>query len=156
MNWEIWLLIFCLVSCNHGSKRSQKQVDSIYKTPAEKGLANLANSKYTDQKFSEALQLYDSLISIDSAMPGYYFKRGYCKSMLFDYNGAITDYKKAINHNFSGKSNAYSNIGAVYDLCLHKYDSAIYYYNECLKLDPENIKAKMGKADAIKTLEQLP
>ena len=86
-------------------------------------------------------QCYDSLISHGYTKSGYYFKRAYCKQMLsLDFADAIADYRMSIVLNYSEKNLAFLNIGALY-MTLHSYDSAIYYFDRCMKIDPNNVKA---------------
>ena len=128
-------------------------------------LAERANEFYENGKYSEAMLLYDSLLSIDSTKGGYYFKRGYCRSMLSDNDNAIADYLKAIKYNYSQKGAAYLNIGVLHrsrglfncstnDCRTKEYDSALYYYNECLKIDPTDAEAIQEKKAVIEELKQ--
>ena len=57
--------------------------------------------------------------------------------LLNNPKGAIADYKKAIERNYSGKDAAYLNIGGLYKVVLNNQDSAAYYYKEYLKMKPD-------------------
>lgn len=120
-----------------------------------KGLAKKANLLYEQNNWQKAIIDYDTLILLDSTKGGYYFKRGFCKSMLLDITGAISDYKLAIARNYSEKASAYLNIGVLFRVSLIKPDSAIIYYNECLKIEPRNEKATREKIAAIDDLRNL-
>jgi tetratricopeptide (TPR) repeat protein len=121
----------------------------------KESLLNRANFFYKEKKYIEAIPLFDSLISMDSTTGVYYFKRGYCKTMLLNNPyGAIADFK-AIERNYFKKSSAYLNIGVLYSVVLNKPDSSIYYYNECLKIDPNDKDAKSGLEAAQEALKEL-
>lgn len=150
------LLVF-LVACNNSNQQKEINNDKAggQQTGVDtKALAERANLFYEESKYQKAIDCYDSLIALDSTKGGYYFKRGYCKSSLLNNpHGAIADYKKAIERNYSEKKIAYLNLGVEYWIVLRKPDSAIYYYNECLKLDPNNEKANQQRADAMEDLK---
>lgn len=141
--------IFLIISCNtYEDKKDTVLLDtSVMATNAKRYLQN--------DEYLKAKLVYDSLIGIDSTNGEYYFKRGYSKSLLlYDDESAITDYLKSIYYGYHNKQSAYLNIGAIHALN-KKFDSAIYYYNACLKIDPENSKAKTQKAKAMSILNNL-
>jgi tetratricopeptide (TPR) repeat protein len=113
-------------------------------------LAIKANEFYQQDKFKEAILGYDTLISMDSSKGGYYFKRAYSKSMLLNTNGAIDDYLKSIDRNYSEKEKSLFNLGVLYSLN-KKFDSALHCYDECLKLNPENAKARQWRLETLKS-----
>ena len=152
------VLLIIVVACNNSSE--QKNVRNSKETKQQtvidtKALAKKANLFYEQNNYLQAISSYDFLISIDSTKGGYYFKRGYCKSMLLYNIAAIADYKKAIERNYSEKKIAYLNIAGLYRIVLNKPDSAIYYYNEYLKIEPDNEKVKQAKEEAIESLKKL-
>jgi len=136
----LWLLVI-LAACNNKTEErslSDSKVNNSQAIVDTKALARRANSFYEQNNYPQAISSYDSLILIDSTKAGYYFKRGYCKSMLLNNSkGAIADYKKAIERNYSGKDAAYLNIGGLYKVVLNNQDSAAYYYKEYLKMKPD-------------------
>ena len=157
MKFFFIFLIF-ISACNNATEKKYEEQSTDYNSQTSfdiKSLAKRANSFYEQEDFQKAVISYDSLILVDSTKAGYFFKRGYCKSMLLDKAAAIPDYKKSIELNYSGKQTAYQNIGELYQLVLRKYDSAIYYYNECLKIEPHNETAIKGKEESIKRLIKL-
>ena len=154
------IIVLFLISCNNSRENVKHFVsdnkylphDSLTK---ENKFLEKADQEYKSKKFDKALNLFDSLLLMDSTQANYYFKRAYCKSMMFDDTGAIKDYKKSLYYNYNKKGSVYLNLGSLYYLAFHKFDSAIYFYNECLKLDPNNQKAILGKEDAIKSMDEL-
>jgi tetratricopeptide (TPR) repeat protein len=153
----ILALLFFLIACNNSIHKKEIDNDKVsgQLTGVDtKPLAERANLFYEESNYQKAIDCYDSLIALDSTKGGYYFKRGYCKSSLLNNpQGAIADYKKAIERNYSEKKTAYLNLGVEYWIVLRKPDSAIYFYNECLKLDPNNEKAKQQRAEAMEDLK---
>lgn len=153
------LFIIFIIGCNVATKDKDGSNMQVVKHKEQEtdleSLAKEANLFYQQNNYSQAITCYNTLISIDSTKGGYYFKRGYCKSMLLNSVDAIADYKKAIACNYSEKKKAYLNIGVLYRVALNQYDSAIYYYNEYLKLEPNDDKAKQEKKAATETLKKL-
>jgi tetratricopeptide (TPR) repeat protein len=152
-------LLILLFSCNNSS--NQKNLKSVsledtLSTPEGK-LALIANEFYESKHYALAILYYDSLISMDSLKGSYYFKRAYCKTKLSsDDPTAVTDYIKSIEMNYSKKESAYLNIGVAHQFkavfrCstdqerIAQLDSALYFYNQCLKIDPSNNKAIQWK-----------
>ena len=140
------LLILFVSSCNNKQDANTNEQIKQNKVIDTKNLAKKANLFYEQNDCQKAIACYDSLVLIDSTKGGYYFKRGFCKSMLLDVISAIADYKTAIARNYSEKASAYLNIGVLYRVSLNKPDSAIFYYNECLKIEPDNEKATREKS----------
>ncbi len=158
MKMKIFIFIIILISCTNSkekdakrNKQSQQQI-----VVDVKALAKKANLFYEQNRCVEAIACYDSLILIDSAKGGYYFKRGYCKaSLLNNPDGAIADYKKAIELDYSEKKSAYLNLGVMYWIVLNKPDSTIYFYDHCLKIEPTNEKAKQQRQAILGNLKKL-
>ncbi|CAN5520169.1 hypothetical protein BH11BAC3_BH11BAC3_13610 [soil metagenome] len=119
----------------------------------------IANEFYENKNYALAIVYYDSLILMNSIKGGYYFKRAYCKTMLSsDDPTAVADYLKSIEVNYSKKQSAYLNIGVAYQFKalfrsstdqdkIIQLDSALYFYNQCLKIDPSNNKALQLKEE---------
>ena len=96
---------------------------------------------------------------MDSIKGDYYFKRAYCKTMLSpDDPTAVADYLKSTEVNYSKKQSSYLNIGAAHQFKavfisstdqerITQLDSALYFYNQCLKIDPNNNKAIQWKEE---------
>ena len=129
-------------------------------------LVERANYFYENKIYAKAKFSYDTLISIDSTKGEYYFKRGYCKSMIPDSKGAVIDYLLSIEHNYDKKYKAYLNIGVLHrgnavfystsqNKSIAEYDTALYFFNECLKIAPNNVKAIKERDEVIGILKEL-
>lgn len=81
-----------------------------------------AEERTNARKYSEAIELYDKAIILDSLRVESYSNRGIAKHCLEDYEGAMKDYSKAIELNPSF-SRAYANRAAIY-LLWNKSDEA--------------------------------
>lgn len=153
-----------IISCNYNHKQTNLQMN-INKN--SNTLEDRANDFYKKKMFLEAKLSYDTLISIDSAKGEYYYKRGNCESMISDSKtNAIIDFFKAINHNYSEKQKAYLNIGTIHRFnavfrCktdhdrISEYDTALYFYNESLKVEPHYAKALKEKEEVIENLKRI-
>jgi tetratricopeptide (TPR) repeat protein len=145
-----------MISCSSPTKQT-----------GNNSLEEKANKLYESESYAEAKSLYDTLIAADRANGEYYFKRAYCKSMLSsDDPSVIADYLQAIKHNYSKKQSAYLNIGAEHRFRAvfrsttnqarkAEYDTALYFYNESLKVDPNNAKALREKQEVLENLKVL-
>jgi len=132
-----FFFLLVAISCN---EVKEKKTSHVFNS---KPTSERANFYYENKNYDKAIECLDSLISFDSSNGDFFFKRGYSKSMMPDIIGACEDYKSAIKLDYRRKS-AYLNIGVL--LAGSGYcDSAVYFINECLKLDPENKKAKQMK-----------
>ena len=150
--------LFTIASCNNS-----RQEENFEKIPAEDSvnkpdeiLVMTANMFFNDKTYNMAIPYYDSLILKYPQKGSFFYKRGVCKSKVHDAPSAISDYFKSIELNYSKKEFAFYGIGVVHhfkglfdspteEQVIAAFDSAIYYYNECLKIDPklkEAIKAK--------------
>ena len=163
------IILIVSFSCNGNPKehRVKHDLKNSNLNAKEKDLEKIASELYANKEYAEAKTYYDELIAIDSTNGEYYFKRGFCKSMsLKDNKGAIADYLLAIKYNYRNKQSAYSNIAvlhrsfALFDSHtdqqrIAEYDTAIYFYNEALKIDPQNAKALTGKQEVQEYLKRL-
>ncbi|MEQ1555068.1 MAG: tetratricopeptide repeat protein [Ferruginibacter sp.] len=123
-----------------------------------------ANMYFDEKMYKLAIPYYDSLIIRYPQKGSFYYKRGYCKSEVkHDDPSAISDYFRSIELNYSQKQLAFYNIGSAYHFSglfrstteeekIVKFDSAIYYYNECLKINPNNNYAIKGKEEVTNNL----
>ena len=109
---------------------------------------------YNDKQYLDAKKLYDTLIVIDSNKDKYYFRRGVCKTHIQDYIGAKNDYLKTINMKSENEKRAYLNMGTLYRF-FGMYDSAMYYYNQSIKLDSNYAKAKEERDELNNLLKEL-
>ncbi len=159
-------LLISIASCNNSQdKEIFKNIsveDSVNKS--DEILVMTANMYFDEKMYKLAIPYYDSLIIRYPQKGSFYYKRGYCKSEVnYDDPSAISDYLKSIELNYSQKQLALYNIGVAYhfggifrssidDERIVKFDSAIYYYNECLKINPNNASAIKGKEEVSNNL----
>jgi tetratricopeptide (TPR) repeat protein len=146
----MYVLGILFVSCDNSTddKGGNRYLDT---GSSKKELIERANNYYQNDKYSDAISLYNDLIVMDSTKGGYYFKRGYCKSMLLNDTGAISDYRKAIMRNYSESHAAYLNIGVIYRKN-GNYDSALYFYDQSLIKLPGFTKALEEKNQVLQLL----
>ena len=80
-----------------------------------------------------------------------FFDRGFAKSNLGDYSGAIVDYNKAIDKNNTEAD--YYNYRGLAKSYLKDYTAAIKDYNKTIELDPNNLKAYNNRGNIMRNLE---
>ncbi len=136
-----WFLFFALIISSCHNSTSNDAVAQQRPFEATIKLEATADKYYKDDEYNQATAEYDTLISINPNMDLYYFRRGYSKSMTGDYIGAKDDYLKAINIKGMNEKKAFLNMGTLYRL-FGMYDSALYFYDQSIKLDSNYIKAK--------------
>jgi tetratricopeptide (TPR) repeat protein len=145
-------LLFSFASCNNS------QDEEIFKNISVEDSVNksdeisvmTANMYFDEEMYKLAIPYYDSLIIRYPQKGSFYFKRAYSKRQV-DYNdpSVISDYETSIELNYSQKDLAFFYIGQAHHFnglfrCSNEeeivveFDSAIYYYNECLKINPNN------------------
>jgi tetratricopeptide (TPR) repeat protein len=148
-NCFLSVLIF-LFSCNNRSVNTR----DINKGKQDSNIDfdRMADKFYKEKKYFEAKQFYDTLILNGSSKGEYYARRGYCNARLGDLDAAKNDYLKTLNFTYDDKKTLYVNLGMIYRFN-HKYDSAIYFYDECLKLDSTFLKAKNEKKEVNSILQ---
>ncbi|MEO5942467.1 MAG: tetratricopeptide repeat protein [Ferruginibacter sp.] len=138
------ILLVNILSCDDNTKESKDTQETKNTVIDKESMAKKANHYYEENMFLEGKQAFDSLIAVDSSKAGYYFKRGFCKMMLQrDDQGAVADYTKSIEKNYIGKSSSYLNIGVIYRRN-KQFDSALYFYNKCLDISPNDSEAIKG------------
>ena len=154
---RILFFILFFVACNSPLKKTdENQHSAVRNTDSdEKKLSERAYEYLEKKEYLKGILSYDTLISIDSTKGGYYFNRGNCKMMLLNDLSdadAIKDFYRAINCNYSKKQKAYFNIGVIYT-SIGKLDSALYFYDEGLKIDPRDpigLRNKKEVSDILK------
>ena len=117
-------------------------------------LEDSADKYYTDKQYIGAIKLYDTLIIIDPNKDIYYFRRGVCKTHTEDYIGAKNDYLKTISLKSENEKRAYLNMGTLYRF-FGIYDSAMYFYDQSLKLDSNYLKGKLERDELKSLLKKL-
>jgi tetratricopeptide (TPR) repeat protein len=160
------LYLFIIAACNNSANEANTEVipveDSVRKP--DEALLMTANLYFNENIYNMALPYYDSLISRYPLKGSFYFKRAYCKHEI-DYEdaSAVSDFLRSIELNYSQKQRAYLSIGLTHQFkgvfrssteaqAINEFDSAIHYYNECLKIDPNNSKALKYKREVSNNL----
>ncbi|MGZ7119737.1 MAG: tetratricopeptide repeat protein [Methanobacterium sp.] len=104
-------------------------------------LRERAKSYYEKDSFLLAYKAYDSLVKIDNSNPEYFFKIGRTALVLNKKEEGRAYLFKAISMNYR-PAKAYYNIGVSY-FFEHNTVLARKYIMECLKRDPQHIKARV-------------
>ena len=147
----IFYLLFVLLinSCDDSTKENEH----VFLDTVE--MEKVAQNFIDREEYNKAKLIYDTLIAFDSTKANYYFKRAYSKSLLMhNDSSAIADYQNAIFHGYQNKKSAYLSIGMLYKWT-KKFDSAIYYFNECLRIDPKNSRAQKEKTEITSLLNNF-
>lgn len=133
----IIILFFLLAACNSGET---KKVSSHQNEEDIESLIDLSNIYYQLDMHAEALNVFNKIIALDSTRGDIFYRRGYCRAWLLDYDGSIQDYLKSIelNHRIE---HAYFNIGANYAAVFND-SMALKFFSKALELNPHNEKAK--------------
>jgi tetratricopeptide (TPR) repeat protein len=128
------LSIFIFIGC------SGKPSEVNHEIGSKDSLNKKATFFYKNKDYSNALNFYDKLISIDSTNGEFYYKRGNCKAYLFDYNGSTNDYLKAIELKYK-IGDTYFNIACNYASI--KEDSlALKYFTKAYEINPNDLNLK--------------
>lgn len=134
------LILVSLISCSLHENR-KNDFDKLKKQ---------AKENYEKDNFLEAYKDYDKLIKMDSTNGEFYFNKGFSEMGLMKYDDSRNDFFHAIALYYR-KASSYYNIGLTY---LYDNDSlAAYYFETCLKFDPNHEKAKFFLND-LKTKEK--
>jgi small glutamine-rich tetratricopeptide repeat-containing protein alpha len=89
-----------------------------------------------DEKYSDALVMYNRAITIDASNPVFYCNRAAAYSRLGDYQKAVDDCKMSLRFdNNYGK--AYGRLGLAYSK-LNRYQQALEAYENAVRIEPDN------------------
>ena len=159
-------LLFSIVSCNNS------QDEEIFKNISVEDSVNksdeisvmTANMYFDEEMYKLAIPYYDSLIIRYPQKGSFYYKRA-CSKREVDHNdpSIISDFFKSIELNYSKKEFAFYGIGVTHHFnglfrsstekqMIAEFDSALYYYNECLKIDPKLKEAIKSKEEVSNNL----
>jgi tetratricopeptide (TPR) repeat protein len=125
----LFILFLCTCSCNNIHPHKNNQQFTIYE-----GEVKEADSLYRLKSYLPSLARYKDLILVTGGDSLDYFRSAYCEAMLFDFKGAIDDYKHALALNYKNKASCYLNLTASYSY-IRNYDMTKYYGNKCLEID---------------------
>src|ERR1700744_2128415 len=141
-----WLfLLILLFSCENGKERS-KNTNRKSNSRVD-FLKAIADSLYHGNVYISAIRYFDTLIRLDSGKGEYYYKQGFSYDMVYKQpklQPAIKDYFKAIELGYNIEK-SYYNLGLSYMFV--EDSTAIVYFQNCLKANPNN-------ADAIYLIQQ--
>lgn len=138
MKKQIFYVIFFIIStisCNN----SERKV-ALLSASNKKGLLAMADSCYSANDFKKSIELFDKIVLLDTTMGEIYYKRGYCKAQIFDYNGSSKDFYKAfaLKHRVDESLfNLGCNFAAIGNDTL-----ALKYFSKAYELNPNNNSAK--------------
>ena len=118
-----------------------------------KEFARLAELKYKNQNYPEAIELYNRAIALDSTTGNFYTRRGFLHTLVKDFDAAIDDYTKVISLDSKDKF-AYLSRGGAYNK-LAAYQDAIKDFNKVIVLDPQNWEAYNNRGIARKMLGDM-
>ena len=107
---------------------------------------------YEDEKYPEAIALFDKIIAMDASNANIYYYRALSYDAVKDYQKAISDYENVIKLE-PNMTIAYYSIAVDYDN-LEKYDSAKEYYKKYTNLITEDNEYKDYALSRLKDLEQ--
>lgn len=110
-------------------------------TANEYNLRSIKRFKLND--FEGALADLDTAISIEQN-PQYFFNRGFTKTYLKDYDGAILDFTFSVNHKYRHHE-AYYERGYCNDQ-IGKYEKAISDYSNAIEIKDDYVEAYNNRA----------
>jgi tetratricopeptide (TPR) repeat protein len=97
-------------------------------------------SKMKEQKYAEALQLFNAVIQADAANTTAHYHRAVCNSEMKDYTGAIADFTVCIDKDLNADDKCYySRAQANYSA--QNKDAALNDYLEAARKNPSNAEA---------------
>lgn len=141
-------LLILIVSCKDQS--SNKIVSN--KSKLEKQASNHMNK----EEFEKAIPILNSLIFMDSTEPEYYYKRAYSKARTnLNFYGAIGDYKLAYKYKLKDSFDVLLSLAVCYSF-IGEFDSSIYYYDRCLRINPNDEIARKQRNEVIQLSRQKP
>ncbi|MBA3902000.1 MAG: hypothetical protein H0X62_17645 [Bacteroidetes bacterium] len=143
-------LLFCLLilqlicSCtpNNNPSISDKEKIEVLKEKAE--------HYYNNDYYKEALNILDELIEKDSTNGDYFYKRGYCKAFLSDFENSTKDYLKATELGYN-KELTYYTIGLNHEN-LSNDSMALKFFDLVLEINPNHTFAKGSKRGILNKL----
>lgn len=99
-----------------------------------------------EEKYQEALNVYNSAISLDATNAVFYCNRAAAHSRLGDYNRAAEDCKMSLKYD-PNYSKAFGRLGLAYSK-MNKFELALDAYRKALEIEPDNVdyKNNMGVA----------
>lgn len=139
--------------------RSKGNIDEAIKN-LEKLQTIIPDYRGSEQLLSELkIQKESGQISRNNLIPNYELaslqNQSYELFQNSKYKEAIDILEKLIEKDPGGKSGYLNNIGLCY-VGLENYDEAGKSFDECLKIEPENVNGLSGKADVLRKKNKIP
>lgn len=107
-------------------------------------MKNEGNRLMKEEKYQEALNMYNKAISLDATNPVFYCNRAAAFSRLGDYYRAAEDCKMSLKYD-PNYSKAYGRLGLAYSK-MNKHDLALEAYQNALAIEPDNVDYKNNMA----------
>lgn len=123
------------MSCNNNDR---KVVSKSINDKTE--LIQMADSCYQIKDFKKSIELFDQIALLDSTIGELYYKRGYCKAQLFDYNGSSKDFFKAFSLKCRMDESLF-NLGCIF-AATGNDTLALKYFSKAYELNSNNREAK--------------
>ena len=100
-----------------------------------------AELMYSSDQYTEALELYSRLLSVDSLKGKFNYRKGFCLLRLLRYKEAMHYYLRSIDLNYK-KFESYKTLGIIYYMSLNDYTQAKKYFEKCLEINPNAADVK--------------
>lgn len=137
LNIIIFSIFFLFPSCRFGkAKNNTLDIDN---NNIDKLLIE-ARKYYEADRYLQAYQYFDKIISMDTTIGEAYYGRAYCLARRGNHQKSNEDFLKSIELDYR-TADAYYNLGGNY-FVLDKDSLAIMYLKKCLELDPHNEDAE--------------
>lgn len=145
---RIILFVFTIMSCNNIDRKV------IPKSTNDKTkLIQMADSCYQIKDFKKSIELFDQIALLDSTIGELYYKRGYCKAQLFDYDGSSKDFIKAFSFKYRMDESLF-NLGCIFAATSND-TLALKYFSKAYELNPNNREAKRQMDQIKRSLENV-
>lgn len=131
-------LIFFLIAIMSCDNNVRKIVSKSINDKTE--LIQMADSCYQFKDFKKSIELFNQIALFDSTIGEVYYKRGYCKAQLFDYDGASKDFVKACSLKYRMDESLF-NLGCIF-AATGKDTLALKYFSKAYELNSNNLEAK--------------
>ena len=113
-------------------------IDALAQQDAE-SIFNQAENLLGSGDYENAAKLYSDVLTMDSENLNAYLRRGFCYSVLKNYDGAVADFGVVIEK-YGRDPYAYISRGSAYNK-LEKYETALTDFDKALSIDPDNQEA---------------
>ncbi|XP_063707185.1 small glutamine-rich tetratricopeptide repeat-containing protein alpha-like [Culicoides brevitarsis] len=100
-------------------------------------MKNEGNRLMKEEKYQEALNMYNKAIALDATNAVFYCNRAAAFSRIGDYNRAAEDCKMSLKYD-PKYSKAYGRLGLAYSK-MNKHELALDAYKKAIEIEPENV-----------------